>query len=76
MTEEQNNTSNAYTYTPLTGGIVGIAPTTRPHSECADPHDAARAVLRGQPATVAGDDAYTLRVLLASVGREVRVVTP
>ena len=76
MTEEQNNTPNAYTYTPLDSGIVSITPTTRPRSECADPHDAARAVLHGEPATVTGSDASTLRTLLMSVGREVRAVTP
>ena len=68
--------TSAYTFTPLDSGIVSIAPTTRLRSECASPHAAAVAVMRGQAATVAGDDAYALRVMLASVGREVRAVTP
>lgn len=60
----------AYTYTPR-GNTVRITRTTRLRSECATVADAVTAVLAGDPATVAGDDAWAMRAALIKAGRAV-----
>ena len=60
----------AYTYTPR-GDTVRITRTTRLRSECATVADALRAVLAGNPATVAGDDAWDMRDALTKAGKAV-----
>lgn len=63
----------AYCYRPVNDTIVQVSRTTRLRSECAAVADALRAVLAGNPATVAGDDAWDMRDALTKAGKAVTV---